>query len=850
MEGLTSTEAHKKLKEIGLNKLEDKSPVSASKIFLRQIKGNFLLYVLVVAALISLLVDKHSTSYTIFGVIVIIVVTSYIQEFKAEKAIKALENMILPLTNVFRDGTIKEVPSSAIVPGDVLSLKTGERIPADCVVIEETCLKVDEAVLTGESREVEKAPDDEVKNKLFMGTFITAGKCTAKVIATGMSTEFGKIARMISATEKEMPLQKKVNKIAKYMAILAIVASVINGTILLLSYESITSAILIEVLIVVIALSVSAIPEGLPLVLTTTLATGAYRMAKKNAVVNRMSVIETLGETTVICSDKTGTITKGEMNVTKAYFNGQVFDFKTSKEELKNNSELFFKTAVLCNDACIENENKDKSYKIFGSPTEKALMLMAVQAGIIKESFDGERVEEIPFSSDRKRMSVLFKEKDKTFVFTKGAAEIVLNHCKSIHINNEENNLHQGQRDSIHQQIKEFNNSGLRTIALAYKETTDNDPDTMEKDLIFIGLAGIEDPPRPEVLDAIVICKKAGIKVKIITGDNLHTALAIAKQIGIEGEGVEGSELDKLSDKELRIFVANTNIFARVKPEHKLRIVKALKQNGEIVTMTGDGVNDAPALKEAHIGVAMGKNGTDVTRGVADITLKDDNFSTIVHAVAEGRTIFGNIKRFVTYQLSINFAQLSIITLGSIFHLPLPLLALQVLFINLITDVLPSISIGLTPPHANVMNQKPRPSSDLIDRRSVARILILGSVMVAGTLGTYSYFLHKTDWNVELSRSIALLTLIFFVVANSYNFRSLHTLVIKTPLFSNKYLVYSSAFTIAGAYFITHAPLNKIFETTHLSGNFWLMAGLLSLSIIFVSDLIKLFFEKRVSLTN
>ncbi len=848
MEGLTSAEANIRLKEVGLNKLEDKSPVSPWKIFFRQIRGNFLLYVLVAAAIISLLVDKHSTSYTIFGVIGIIIITSFIQEFKAEKAIKALEGMILPTTNVFRDGKIKEAPSSEIVPGDALSLKTGERIPADCIVMEETCLRVDESVLTGESKEIKKSiivDNENNSNKLFMGTYITAGKCTAKVIATGMSTEFGKIAQLISATEKEMPLQKKVNKIAKYMAIIAFVASAFNGTVLLFGYESVNSTVLIEVLIVVIALSVSAIPEGLPLVLTTTLATGSYRMAKKNAVVNRMSVIETLGETTVICSDKTGTITKGEMNVTKAYFNNKTFNIneKSNHEIIQKDSEVFFKTAVLCNDAILEHEDKG-TYKIFGSPTEKALILMGIQFNANKDNYTGKKTEEIPFSSERKKMSILYEDRGKSFVYAKGAAEIILDCCDRILINSKESELDKSQKENIHQKIKEFNDGGLRTIALAYKETSNNNPDTMEKELIFVGLAGIEDPPRAEVAEAIKTCEKAGITVKIITGDNLHTALAIAKQVGIEGEGIEGSALDELDDKELRSLVAKTNIFARVKPEQKLRIIKALKKNGEIVTMTGDGVNDAPALKESHIGVAMGKNGTDVTRGVADITLKDDNFSTIVLAIAEGRTIFGNIKRFVTYQLSINFAQLSIITLGSIFHLPLPLLALQVLFINLITDVIPSISIGLTPPHANVMNQKPRSNSDLIDKRSVTRILILGSVMVAGTLGVYYYFLRKTGWNIELSRTIALLTLIFFVVANSYNFRSLHTLVLKTSLFSNKFLIYSSIITLLGAYIITHAPLNKIFETTHLDSIYWITAGLLSLSIIVVSDFIKIFFNR------
>jgi P-type Ca2+ transporter type 2C len=837
VEGLSSSEAKLKLREYGLNKLEDRSPVLPGKIFLRQLKGNFLLYVLTAAAIISLMVDKHTTSYTIFGVVVIIIITSFVQEFKAEKAIKALENMLLPHTTVIRDGKIKEILSSEIVPGDIISLKTGERIPADCVVVEQTELKVDEAVLTGESKEVKKIADLG-ESIIYMGTFVTSGKCLARVTDTGMKTEFGKIASMISSSEKEMPLQAKVNKIAKYMAMVAILASIINGTVLLLGYETIDRVVIIEVLIVVIALAVSAIPEGLPLVLTTTLATGAYRMAKKNAVVNRMSVIETLGETTVICSDKTGTITKGEMSVTRIFANDSIIQMN-SPELSKKNIEQMTKAAVICNDTA-----ESQKGELIGSPTEKALILMAQKVGFKDQWLKRERISEIPFSSDRKRMSVLVNLDGKFYTYTKGAAEIVLDCCSDYLIDGEVKKLGQAKQREILGVIKTFNDDGLRTMALAYREDK-QESKLKESDLVFIGLAGIEDPPREEVYKAIEDCRSAGIKVKIITGDNLITAMAIARKIDIEGDGIEGEALDSLNDKEIQELVGKINVFARVKPEHKVKIVKALKKKGEIVTMTGDGVNDAPALKEAQIGVAMGKGGSDVSRGVADITLKDDNFSTIVSAVAEGRTIFGNIKRFVAYQLSINFAQILIITIGSILGLPLVLLALQVLFINLITDVLPSISIGLTPPHEGVMKQNPRPNSDLLDGRSIVRIIVLGSVMVAGTLSVYIFFLNHTGWNVELSRSIALLTLILFVVANSYNFRSLHTLSLKTNPWSNKYLVYSTIITLAGAIIITSPPLNKIFETVPMGKNYWMMAVIISFSVILISDLLKTILQER-----
>ena len=858
--GLTKKEAEKKIKDFGYNEIEDIGKISSFKILLRQIKNNFVIYLLLVGMIISFFVGKLVTAYTILAVIIIVIFTGFFQEYKAEKAINALKKMIMPISIIIRNGKEIEIPSRELVPGDIVILRTGERVPADSIILESKDLLLNESILTGESQEVKKTalknPDKfERENQVFMGTFIISGRCVVKILNTGMRTEFGKIAGLITGIEKELPLQKKVNEIAKYLVYFALSVSIFTGIIMILRNLPFTNELLVETLIVVIALSVAAFPEGFPVVLISTLASGTYKMAKKNAIVNRMSIIETLGETTVICSDKTGTITKGEMTVKEIYcdnslyevggtgyeatgnitFMGKIVD---SKKDLTLN--LLLKSAVLCNDSKIERKGTDKEYNIRGTPTEGALLILGAKAGVFNDDLNCIRKEDIPFSSERKVMSVLCKEKSENNIYSKGALEILLKKCSYIQRGDGVFRLLDKDRTKIIEINKKMASKSLRTLGFAYSKSSKVDNKIEEKDLTFIGLVGMEDPPRDEVKEAVELCKIAGIKVKMITGDNKDTALSIAKEIGLDnGEVITGDEIDVLSDKALVKTVRNAVIFARVKPEHKLRIVHALKENGEIVTMTGDGVNDAPALKEAHIGVAMGIGGTDVTKEVADLTLKDDNFATIVEAVKEGRTIFSNIQKFTTYQISINFSQILLITLAIIIGLPLPLIAIQILLMNLFSDEIMAIALSFNPPSLDSMKKGPRRNSNILQKNHWIIILIAGSFMCLVSLGVFYFILNVMHESLQVARTTTLATMIFFTIANAYNFRSFRKGVFNRSPFTNMYLVYTSIISIVTTLILIYTPLGKIFDIVPLSSKYLLIALLAASSIAFTFDLIK-----------
>ncbi|MBS3073692.1 HAD-IC family P-type ATPase, partial [Candidatus Pacearchaeota archaeon] len=559
LKGLTEKEAKKRLDNYGFNELKEILHISPLKILLRQIKNNFVVYLLFAAMFISFFVGKFVTAYTILAVIILVVTVGFFQEYKAEKAIAALKKMIISISLVIRDGKELEIPSREIVPGDIIVLRTGEKIPADCLILEAKELRVNEAVLTGESQEIKKIElrgkgDYKKENQIFMGTLVVNGRCIVKVLHTGMSTEFGKIAGMISTAEKELPLQKKVNSITKYMVSIAIIVSILTGIVMLTRNLPLSPEIIIEILIVVIALSVSAFPEGFPVVLISTLASGAYNMSQKNAIVNRMSIIETLGETTVICSDKTGTITKGEMTIKKILCGNQLFevtgagyesagDFLSNGQKIdiqKNNSlKILLKAGVLCNDSKIERKETDGEYLIKGSPTEAALLIASAKAGIFRDDLNFIRKEEIPFSSERKIMSVLYREKNENYIYSKGALEILLKHCKFIQRDDGIFTLLERDRKNIMKINKELTSKSFRTLAIAYKKTKSINMDHFEEELVFIGLVGMEDPPREEIKEALKLCYVAGIKVKMITGDNKETAIAIAKQIGLNVELTE-----------------------------------------------------------------------------------------------------------------------------------------------------------------------------------------------------------------------------------------------------------------------------------------------------------------------
>ena len=550
----------------------------------------------------------------------------------------------------------------------------------------------------------------------------------------------------------------------------------------------------------------------------------------------------------------------GEMTVKKIFVWDKFFDIggagfesigeflhNNKKVDLKNEKVLYslLRTATLCNDSWIEKKETGKEYRIIGSPTEAALLIMAAKAGIFKEDLKLSRIEELLFTSERKLMSVLYKENSEGYVYAKGALEVLLKKCKFIQKENKIISLKNSEREKILAINKNLTTNSFRTIALAYKKTNSFGKDSLEEQLVFLGIAGMEDPPREEVKDSIKLCRTAGIKIKMITGDAKETAISIAKQVGLFGEIIDGDELDKLSDNELLSVVNKIVIFARVRPEHKLRIVKALKQNGEIVTMTGDGENDAPALKEAHIGVAMGKNGTAVSREASDLVLKDDNFATIVSAISEGRTIFNNIRKFVTYQLSCNYAELLIIFLGVLLGLPLPLLALQILFMNLVTDDLPAITLGFNPPSRDEMKMKPRKKSNILNKQLFILLSIAGLIMAFATLGTFYYTFKILNQDISVARTTALVTLIFFEIANAFNFRSFKYPVYKLPLFANKYLIYASAISILATVLIIYTPLNTIFETVPISLSYWIFAFVTALSVIVIFDVLKIISKKR-----
>jgi P-type Ca2+ transporter type 2C len=872
-EGLSKKEAGELLEKFGYNEISDTGKKSVFNILLRQIRNNFIVYLLIIAMAISFFVGKDITGYTILVVVLIVIFSGFIQEYKAEEAVKNLKKMVMPLTLVIRSGKEKEIESREIVPGDVLVLRTGEKVPADCFILEEKELLANESILTGESKEVPKkaALDFEnysEENSLFAGTFIVSGKCLAEAVHTGMNTRFGKIACMISTAEKQLPLQEKVNKIAKYMAILGGFMAVSMGLLILYNAEAITNDLVIEVLILTIAISVSAFPEGFPVVLITTLSVGALKMAKKNAIVNRMSIIETLGETTVICSDKTGTLTKGEMTAKKIYCAGKTYEVsgigfeaggdishKGKKADLSadKNLRLLMKAAVLCNDAIItrdENED-DNSYSISGQPTEASLLIMASKTRVFREDFEGDRLEEIPFSSERKMMSVLFGEGKDFFVFVKGAPEVILKNCAYIRKGVGARKISDKDKQKITEEYEKMNSSAFRTIALAYRRANSRDKSNLKSELVFLGLVGMEDPPREEVKESLKICGKAGIEVKMITGDNKETAISIASQIGLrKGRVIEGYELDQLSDDELSKVVEEISVFARVRPSHKIRIVKALKDNGEIVTMTGDGVNDSPALKEAHIGVAMGKAGTDVSRSVSDLILKDDNFATIVDAIREGRSIFNNIRKFTSYQLSCNYAELSILFVGvllsPILGWPVPvLLALHILFMNLITADLPAITLGLNNSSPDIMEIEPRRNAKILVSKTVIPLVISGTIMAVFALAAFWFYYSILGTSISEARTMTLLVLILLEVASAFSFRSFRKPVIGRSLFVNKHLVYASIASIAATLAIFYTPLNRVFETSPLSVFDWIAAASAAILMVIIIDVLKTINKKK-----
>jgi len=837
--GLTTAEVHKRLQKYGKNVLEEEEKSSAFLLFISQFKSA-LVIVLIAATLISLAIGHFVDASVIGAIVVLNSVFGFIQEYKAEKSMQALKRMSAPTATVLRGGRQFRIPAAELVPGDIIMLASGDKVPADARLIEAVNLRVDQAALTGESHPINKDASTLSEHKilaarsnmLFAATTVTYGHCTAIVVETGMQTAIGKIATIVVTTgEEKTPLQKKLASTAKYIGIGVIaIAVVIFGAGLLRGIS------LFDMFLNAIALAVAAVPEGLPAIVTITLSIGLKTMASKKAVVRKLPVTETLGSTTVICTDKTGTLTKNEMTVTRLYADGKTIDVtgsgyepkgrflhRNTKFDIRKNqvASKLLEVASLCNLATLEKERG--KWDIIGDPTEGALIVAAEKAKLDARRLY-KKIGEISFSSERKMMTTVHKSNRFCFAAVKGAPSVVLSHCTKIYVGGKVRALTKKDKATILQAKQSMTSEALRVLAFAYRplktsETKKIGTTHTEKDLIFIGLAGMIDPARPEVHRAIALCKQAGIKVVMVTGDDKDTALAIAKEIGLYGGGqiMLGSAFSRISDRELTKIIEDVDIFARVSPEHKCRIVDALRKRGHVIAMTGDGVNDAPALKKADIGVAMGIKGTDVSKEASDMVLEDDNFATIVNAVEEGRKIYDNIKKFIRYLLSCNLGEVLVIFIAALIGLPLPLIAVQILLMNLLTDGLPALALGVDPAEKDAMNRKPRsPKEHIIGWPMIRTITIVGAVMCLGVLGLFKWAL-ASGASIESARSVAFTGIVAFQLFNVFNARSDKKSILHSG-FPSGWLFAAVASSVLLQLAVVYFPvLQRLFGTASLS---------------------------------
>lgn len=854
--GLPSQKAKELLAKFGQNKLTAKKKTSALSMFLEQFK-NTLTIILIISAFLILFIyqfgEKDSADLIeaglILGIVLMITVLGFVQEFKAEKAIESLKKLLAFKAKVRRGGHEFEVDVAQLVPGDIVIIEEGTKAPADIRLIEVFSLRVNEASLTGESAPVSKIAGEftgtkqiaDQTNMLFAGTNVVSGRAIGVVVATGDRTEIGKIARDVASVEDEQtPIQIRLDKIGKIIGFLIVGVCVVVFIFIFFFARNFSDlpvlSKVIHSFIASVALAVAAIPEGLPAVVTISLALGTQRMLRRNALVRKLNSVETLGSVDVICSDKTGTFTKGEMTVRKIYFGGKLHEVSgTGYEvvgEFSHNGgkidpaglSLLLETGAFSNNASIEGG------KILGDPTEAALLVSAAKAGLKQQ---GERVTEIPFSSERKIMTVVIKRDGKYFVYTKGAPEIVLEHCK-ITPSDKKKNLEVN---------KELSDQALRNLGFAYKEITQKEfegqsnPSTgsgesaLESGLTFLGLQGMIDPPRLEVAPLIEECRKSGIRTIMITGDNAGTAQAVAHEIGITGEVLTGGDLEKMTDAQFEQIVETVSIYARINPGVKMRIVNALKKRGHIVAMTGDGVNDAPALKASDIGIAMGITGTDVAKESADMVLLDDKFSSIVSAIEEGRGIYHNIRKFVRYLLSCNIAEVLLIFFGVIVLQELVLTATMLLWINVVTDGIPAVALGMDEAEKGIMRYKPKVfQENIINRELWAEIISFGILMAIAVIGIFVLDLPS---GIEHAQSAAFLAIVMFELVNIYLIRSNY----RTPFFSNIWLFISIAVTVVLQVGILYVPFfAKIFGLGGVDLLDWIYIGA-------VSGLLALFYK-------
>jgi len=869
--GLSTEEAERRLQEFGPNELMERKGITSLQIFLGQFKDVFVI-MLLIAIGISVAINEIVDAATIGAIVVLNAIVGFIQEYRSEKAMEAMKKMTAPKARVLRDGTEMLIPSREVVPGDIVLLESGDRIPADARLLQVVDLKTDEAVLTGESTAVdkldvvldEKAPVADRKNSVFMATHITYGRGRAVITSTGMKTEFGKVAEMVQAVETvETPLKQKLAKFAKKLGIIIVaVCAIIFALELYELFVLGTSGIgeIINAFETAIALAVSAVPEGLPAVVTVALALGARELAKRNAVIRKLSSAETLGATTIICSDKTGTLTKGEMTVRKIYVDNKMIDVTGAGYEPKGDFllngvpvdpkedadlDLLLKASTLCSNATYDGT------KVLGDTTEGALIVAAAKAGMTKPDLDKaySRLQEVPFTSERKRMTTVHKSPEgEVFSYVKGAVELILERSGHIVKGGKSIKLSTKEKEQILKTNEEMASQALRVLAVAYKElpkteTGKYDEEELESDLVFIGLAGMIDPPRDEAKGANDLCRKAGIKTVMITGDHKLTAVAIAKELGIMDDdlALTGAELDKLSDEEFGKIVEDASVYARVSPEHKLRIVRALKKKGHIVAMTGDGVNDAPALKQADIGVAMGITGTDVTREAADMVLADDNFATIVTAVEGGRAIYDNIRKFSFFLLRSNFDELLVIGVFALLGLPLPLSAGMILWINLVTDGGPALALSLDPPQEDLMSRPPRDPREGILHGRIASILatFITQFLGTGVLFAVAYFVWGRP--LEEAQTMAFVQATMQELLIVWNCRSETKNAFRVGFTSNKFLLLA---VVASGLLTVLVPYTGLLGTAPLDLMDWVLILPISLSGLLI--LPEVFYGRKI----
>jgi Ca2+-transporting ATPase len=869
--GLSSAAAAGKLAEFGPNELQEKKGRGPLAIFLDQFKS-LMIGVLIAAALISGFLKEWVDAVAILAIVILNAILGLVQEYRAEKSLAALRQLSAPSSKVLRDGAPRVVPARELVPGDLVEIEAGDNIPADSRVVWHTSnFGVQEASLTGESTPVGKTdialeekevPLAERANILYMGTSVVSGKARAVVVETGMQTELGRIAGLIQGIKKETtPLQRKLEEFSKILVYLCFfLVAVVFGL------EILRGGKVLDMFLTSVSLAVAAIPEGLPAVVTIALALGVQRMVKRHVLIRKLPSVETLGCATVICSDKTGTLTKNEMTVQAVWTSRDAFDvtgtgydpaggFRTSAGRVDPAAHpdlvAALRAGVLCNNARLAV--KEGKTEVFGDPTEIAILSAAAKAGIWKsgEEDDYEMLEELPFDSERKKMSIVRRADQDIITFTKGAPDLLLRDCSAILEDGRERPLTSVDRERIMRANDGYSDQALRVLAVAFRhleqEPHSYTAETIERDLTFAGLVAMIDPPRAEVRDAMAKCRQSGIRTVMITGDHRNTAVAIARDLGFygpESRALTGEELDGLTDPDLDAAVENVAVYARVSPEHKLRAVRAWRRRGDVAAMTGDGVNDAPAVKEADIGVAMGITGTDVTKEVSDMVITDDNFASIVAAVEEGRGIYDNIRKFIHFLLSCNLGEILVMFVAALIGFPVPLLPIQILWVNLVTDGLPALALGVDPVDPNIMERPPRKTDEPVVTGARAWLIGLqGTLIAACSLGAFLFVYLYEKEPLEMARTAALATLACSQLFHAFNCRSLRESIFKLKFSTNPQLVVAVVGSFLLQMGVIYLPfLQPIFKTRALT--------LLDLGAIMVFSTLPLWIMELVKVLN